>query len=464
MPAAWTRALLAAVLLAVAGAVRADEPKPVTLPLTVFDVLQLAQQGTTEDAILAQLRETGSTFTLSPNDVSMLKLFGVSDRVVKTMTGAKPVQYASDPASRIATVLKPTAAAPSAKPLGTWVRDAGPLTVRLTFADDRLTGEATLDHEGERVTVSFDADYAVNREGLLYGVVTGVDADDLEGAAFAQMFAGHSFSLRCRCDGDVLSVREVKFCGSGLKEDDEVTQLALGAAGRYRKDDGKPRPKPEARKPLVRQSPPLDAVVPALRREVVPGPVERLGIDFNQPPPFALVPPPPAGPVGTWVRERPGVRVTMKLTDRRLKVDVAVAVQDGKDVQRGTWHLDADCAVGPDGSVFGVITGVDLTPADDTPDDKAGDVAAVGAIANKFVGEMFRFRFRADDGELSVRELKVSAPDGKLDEEGMAAVSLVFGGRYKAAGEKPLPAVKPGVVFPPGGVHQTTQRIQGGIQ
>lgn len=482
MPAAWTLAV--AVLLAAAGPAPADEPKPVSLPLTVFDVLQLAQQGTPDDAILAQLRDTNTTCPLSPNDVSMLKLFGVSDRVVKAMTGAKPV--VSDrtylpPSPAQPFVLpppSPSVQAASTKPLGSWVREAGPLMVRVTFAADRVTGTVAFDADGERVNFSFDADYTVNREGLLYGVVTGVDCDDPEGGAFLQSFAGHTFSMRCRCDGDVLSVREVKFCGSGLKDrDDEMSGVALTAAGRYRKDDGTPRPKAAGKKPPVRLVP-ADLVVPAGRREVVPGPtapaVERLGIDFNQPSQFGALPPPPppppmaagprfgtpagpfppmtpfvpSGPAGTWVRDRPGVRVTMKLTDRRLKLDVAFAAQEGTEVQRGTWRLDADCAVGPDGSVFGVITGADLTPADDTPADKAGDAAAVGAMANKFVGELFRFRYRVDDGELSVRELKVSLPDGKLDDEAMAAMSLMLAGRYQAAGEKPWPPVKPGVVVP----------------
>ena len=46
--------------------------------------------------------------------------------------------------------------------------------------------------------------------------------------------------------------------------------------------------------------------------------------------------------------------------------------------------------------------------------------------------------------------LKVSLTDGKMDDEAQSAMTLVFGGRYKAAGEKPLPPVKPGAVFPHG--------------
>lgn len=103
---------------------------------------------------------------------------------------------------------------------------------------------------------------------------------------------------------------------------------------------------------------------------------------------------PPAAHVGVWVRQTAGSRTTLTLTDRRLKVEAEVA---GKKVR-----LDADYAVGPDGVAFGIVTGAE-------PDDA-------------LVGELFKFRVRVDDGELTVREPRLTA-------DGFDA-KAVLAGRY----------------------------------
>jgi hypothetical protein len=93
-------------------------------------------------------------------------------------------------------------------------------------------------------------------------------------------------------------------------------------------------------------------------------------------------PPPPPAHVGTWVREKDGSRLTLTFTDRRLRVDGTAA--DGKP-----FRLDADYAVSPDGVAFGVVTAAE--PADE------------------LAGELFKFKLRVDDGELTVREPRLTA-------------------------------------------------------
>ncbi|MFO0849424.1 MAG: hypothetical protein U0871_12840 [Gemmataceae bacterium] len=105
---------------------------------------------------------------------------------------------------------------------------------------------------------------------------------------------------------------------------------------------------------------------------------------------------PPAPYVGAWTREKGGTRTTLTFTDRRLRVECDHA---GKKVR-----LDADYAVGPDGVAFGVVTGAE-------PDDA-------------LVGELFKFRLRVDDGELTVR-------DPRLTADGFDAKATLVG-RYKS--------------------------------
>lgn len=61
----------------------------------VFDVIRMAQEGQDDQVIINQIRSTGSTFQLTPSDLSSLKQNGVSARVITEMQVARaPVRPA----------------------------------------------------------------------------------------------------------------------------------------------------------------------------------------------------------------------------------------------------------------------------------------------------------------------------------------------------------------------------------
>lgn len=61
-------------------------------PLGLTDVIQMTQQHISDDLIINQIRASGSVYTLSPNDIYLLKSNGVSDAVIREMqaTGYRP--------------------------------------------------------------------------------------------------------------------------------------------------------------------------------------------------------------------------------------------------------------------------------------------------------------------------------------------------------------------------------------
>ena len=68
-------------------AAQAAAAKP-TLGLT--DVAGMTQQGVSDQIIINQIRTTGSTYALSPNDIAYLKQNNVSDNVIIAMQQAGP--------------------------------------------------------------------------------------------------------------------------------------------------------------------------------------------------------------------------------------------------------------------------------------------------------------------------------------------------------------------------------------
>lgn len=69
--------------------------------LGITDVIQLAQQGRSDDVIINQIRTTNSTYQLSSEDIKMLGTNGVSDRVIMEMQNHRPE---SQPRTRLVAV------------------------------------------------------------------------------------------------------------------------------------------------------------------------------------------------------------------------------------------------------------------------------------------------------------------------------------------------------------------------
>jgi RNA polymerase sigma factor (sigma-70 family) len=140
------------------------------------------------------------------------------------------------------------------RPVGNWERTFGPLQVSLRVKADRLSGAVDMAvDKGARVGFVFDADYSVTRDGVLYGIITGIDVQGGPAGDFKEMgefqvalsrLVDQPFSIRYRVDDGVLTVKDVKFGSLGLKgEKDELDELKIMAVGRYKQSGaGKERP------------------------------------------------------------------------------------------------------------------------------------------------------------------------------------------------------------------------------
>ncbi|HUR53781.1 MAG TPA: hypothetical protein VMZ71_06600, partial [Gemmataceae bacterium] len=141
--------------------------------------------------------------------------------------------------------------------------------------------------------------------------------------------------------------------------------------------------------------------------------------------------PPPAGPlgagktfvisrpVGTWTREVADAdathRVTAKFEDDRLTIRFTQT--DGKETVETV--LDADYSITRDSVVFGVVTGFDTTAT----------AGANAANRDELTDQPFSFRFRVDNGVLTVKDIRMP---GVKENSGVAELLL---GRFATAAE-----------------------------
>ena len=126
------------------------------------------------------------------------------------------------------------------------------------------------------------------------------------------------------------------------------------------------------------------------------------------------------------MRELHGTEITLKFTDKRLFATLrGVGVDNGTKLEE-SFLVEADYAIGPDGKVFGVITGTDYTPPKEVD---AGDLKWPKELT-RMNGMPFCFRFRIDDGVLSASDLRCELP----------CESLPLLGRYARAEKEPAPA------------------------
>ena len=66
-------------------------------------------------------------------------------------------------------------AAQAGKLAGTWYRDLGEIVLAATFSGDELKLCMTQNAEGAEICITLTADYAITKEGLVHGVITGID-------------------------------------------------------------------------------------------------------------------------------------------------------------------------------------------------------------------------------------------------------------------------------------------------
>ncbi|AWM35796.1 ECF RNA polymerase sigma factor SigW [Gemmata obscuriglobus] len=185
-----------------------------------------------------------------------------ADRGVPAKTDEQPSNAAATNAPAKELVVR--------RPLGSYTRELKPFGhVTLTFTEDRLHVQADGSSEGHALTVSADADFCVNRESTVYGVITGVDFGvtgpeaDKSRFALAPISAVATdlpFSFRVRVEDDAITIKDIKAGPFGTPlfmealrgkqdEDDELLWLTSVVCGKY-----KSGPHPDRTTPPVPQS------------------------------------------------------------------------------------------------------------------------------------------------------------------------------------------------------------------
>jgi hypothetical protein len=341
------------------------------------------------------------------------------------------------------------------KPVGNWTRQCGPVRISLKFTENRLTAKAVVSatEEQKATTISLDADYSVNPEGIVYGLVTGIDADDPDLAADLQILAGHTFAARCRVDGDTLSIRDVKYLGidATTEDADELTASVLLAAGRYQRDDGKRPAQPKkGRAAKAVQNLPIQRSVVVLPDGQT---TERLGIDFNNLSqyvpvvpavvPAASLPQPVAAsvpafnfprPAGEWVRDirLRGMPAPFRVSFEFAGDHLTLAITGTADGKPFSQTIDADYSITKDGLVFAVITSASVN----IPMGLEGsDEERLANLAD----QLFSFRFRLDRGTLTIKDLRMPAPASKI----IVTECRLLAGQYVPAADAPPMKARP---------------------
>ncbi|MFO0849426.1 MAG: sigma factor-like helix-turn-helix DNA-binding protein [Gemmataceae bacterium] len=170
-----------------------------------------------------------------------------------------------------------------AHPSGTWTREFAEGTkLAVRFDDDRLVVEATFTNvppppgsvppaagSGSRTgTLLIDADYAMNKEGVVFGVITGIEHDlPANTLAGIERFVGQPFAFRLRQDDQAMTAKELKLGGMIPGQTDAATQtLTALLIGRYY-PAGKDVAGPGVRKQLAKPRLAIgshDAMMPSL--------------------------------------------------------------------------------------------------------------------------------------------------------------------------------------------------------
>jgi hypothetical protein len=130
--------------------------------------------------------------------------------------------------------------------------------------------------------------------------------------------------------------------------------------------------------------------------------------------------------------------VVLHLTESRATAELRVAAAEGRGSVL-TFRLTADCAVSPDGVLFGYVTGSEVS-CPDSPKLATGLAAAIRVVED----EPFRVRSRLDGNRLRLRDLRVKGLD-RIDDPAM--VVLLIGEYRPADGEIPPPKGPAGVSF-----------------
>ena len=203
-----------------------------------------------------------------------------------------------------------------------------------------------------------------------------------------------------------------------------------------------PCPTPVPCPPTVGQWTAYPVAVPLTPAGFVPPPPPAL------PPMVAPVRPVGSAPVGMWYREVGAMMYTVVVKDNHVTITSKMALElDGKTVTQGV-VLTGDYHVTRDGSnLLGVVTAVDVVIEGTLPEGTQSDEVPklVTKLQKAMTDKPFALSFRVYDNTLVLGNVRLPAcEDGDL-----AAAMESMGGRYTAAGDKPLPKPKAVKVGPP---------------
>ncbi|AMV28845.1 hypothetical protein VT84_30910 [Gemmata sp. SH-PL17] len=200
---------------------------------------------------------------------------------------------------------------------GTWYRELPGMVISATFTNDELKLCMAQAADGDTATFTITAHYTLTKDGLVYGAVTGTDADVKrsptktnaaqvnadwsEVSAPLQALVDTPFSFRTKMTSSGLMVSGLK-CGSPLSRGE--TDI-LGGMFKFAKDGRVPAPVPlntDTSTPDVSLGSALGTAVGAATGKIGPAPqagpcpaeCPRVGIDFNFNPPV-MIPPKPIG-------------------------------------------------------------------------------------------------------------------------------------------------------------------------
>lgn len=208
----------------------------------------------------------------------------------KTAAPAQPADRAAPPADRAAQPARADADAGRGddlivrRPLGSFTKEVpqyGKAT--LTFTETRLHVRAAVRIDKATLTVEADADYAMNRESVVYGVLTSVELGGVGGEEaeevelFAAAFVDLPFAFRVRVEDDGVSIKDIR-CGpvgsllfleliGGNNAGKDAMLVATLVGGKYRTDPNPTRPAAPAAPPAV----PRRRAAPAAEPLLLPG-------------------------------------------------------------------------------------------------------------------------------------------------------------------------------------------------
>lgn len=91
------------------------------------------------------------------------------------------------------------------KPLGRWERKVGKHQLTLILDENRLHIYSTGEKPG-----ALHADYAMTRDGVIYGVVTSIEYDEVEEADVVRKLFDAPFSFRFRIDEGAMVIHDSK--------------------------------------------------------------------------------------------------------------------------------------------------------------------------------------------------------------------------------------------------------------